>query len=324
MAAQRGVGDLNEQSMQILLDFLSSSSSSDDDDYLLSEKRIIPKIQNFSENEFKCTFQVCRRTAYRIIDMFENSAFCPNDQSHRERKPTSAEVYILSFLWFAGNKVCLRNVAQRFGVCPTTTYRQNDRVMNFLCDIAGNVIKFSDKENAANEFFEIAGFSKVLDCINGTFIKVRTPAHKIKSTYVNRHDIPLRTLQGICDARKRFVDAFTGIPSKIHDTRVLKLSDVHETLPGLCEGTKYHILGDGAYPIREWLIVPYKDYGNLSERQLFNKKFCATRVLRENAFGLLKEHNVDEPYNEERQEQEVLLRRLGKIKRNKLLERLFP
>lgn len=48
-----------------------------------------------------------------------------------------------------------------------------------------------------------------------------------------------------------------------HDARVLKLSDVHEALPGLCEGNKYHILGDGACPIREWLIVPYKDYGNV-------------------------------------------------------------
>jgi len=196
---------------------------------------------------------------------------------------------------------------------------------------------------------------------------VRTPAHKIKSTYVNRHDIPSITLQGICDARKRFVDTFTGIPSKIHDARVLKLSDIHAELPGICEGNKYHILGDEAYAIREWLIVPYKDYGNLSERQkIFNKKFCATRVSIENAFGLLKgrfrqlmeldmhnvdkiskfiisccvlhnmcidnnddfdfsidqECNVDEPYKEAG-EQEALLRRLGEIKRNELMEGLF-
>lgn len=208
----------------------------------------------------------------------------------------------------------------------------------------------------------------MLGCIDGTFIKVRTPAHKIKSTYVNRHDIPSMTLQGICDARKRFVDVFSGIPSKIHDARVLKLSDVYEALPGICEGNKYHILGDAAYPTREWLIVPYKDYGNLSEKQkMFNKKFCAARVKIENTFGLLKgrfrqlieidmhsvdkiskfiisccvlhnlcidnnddfnfpielEYNVDEPYNEIREEQEAL-RRLGEIKRNELLEIMFP
>jgi len=59
-----GVCHLNEQMMQVL-DFLSSSSSSDDDDYLLSERRIIPKIpnflkvvHNFSDNEvsFYCFF----------------------------------------------------------------------------------------------------------------------------------------------------------------------------------------------------------------------------------------------------------------------------
>ncbi|XP_025162269.1 putative nuclease HARBI1 isoform X2 [Harpegnathos saltator] len=197
-------------------------------------------------------------------------------------------------------------------------------MMDFLCDIAGNVIKFSDKENTANEFLQIAGFPKVLGCIDGTFIKVRTPAHKIKSTYVNRHDIPSITLQGICDARKRFIDTFTGIPSKIHDARVLKLSDICDKLPGICEGGKYHILGDGAYPIREWLIIPFKDYGNLSAKdKQFNKMLSATRVLIENAFGLLKENNED--YNNEgRGQQEALLRRLGEIKRNQLMNVLFP
>jgi len=32
---------------------------------------------------------------------------------------------------------------------------------------------------------KIAGFPKVLGCIDGTFIKIPTPIHKIKSTYVN-------------------------------------------------------------------------------------------------------------------------------------------
>lgn len=214
---------------------------------------------------------------------------------------------------------------------------------------------------------QIAGFPKVLGCIDGTFIKVRTPAHKIKSTYVNRHDIPSITLQGICDGRKRFIDTFTGIPSKIHDARVLKLSDICDELPRICEDGKYHILGDGAYPIREWLIIPFKDYGNLSAKEKqFNKMLSATRVLIENAFGLLKGrfrqlievdlrtvdkiskfiisccvlHNLcidnndadidivienNEDYiNEGRDEQEALLRRLGEIKRNQLMNVLFP
>ncbi|XP_025153588.1 putative nuclease HARBI1 isoform X1 [Harpegnathos saltator] len=275
---------LNEQTYVIISDFLSSSSSSDEDEYFLrNPRRIVPKMKNFlqivhqySNHDFKSHFRVSRATAYDIINNFENSTFYSGDTSHEGIKPSSAESHVLSFLWFAGNKVCLRDVAQRFGVCATTIFRQNKRMMDFLCDIAGNVIKFSDKENTANEFLQIAGFPKVLGCIDGTFIKVRTPAHKIKSTYVNRHDIPSITLQGICDARKRFIDTFTGIPSKIHDARVLKLSDICDELPGICEAGKYHILGDGAYPIREWLIIPFKDYGNLSAK---DKQFkCCLRL----------------------------------------------
>jgi hypothetical protein len=129
-------------------------------------------------------------------------------------------------------------------------------------------------------------------------------------------------------------------------------------------------LGDAAYSIREWLLIPYRDYGNLSDKQRqFNKQFCATRVLIENAFGLLKSrfrqlteldlHSVDkiskfiisccvlhnlcidnnddficddidneldnqEPNAEDGREQETLLRRLGEIKRDHLLNIFFP
>lgn len=40
-------------------------------------------------------------------------------------------------------------------------------------------------------------------------------------------------------------------------------------------------------------------------------------------FPIEAEHNVNEPYNEGRGKQEALLRRLGEIKRNELLERYF-
>lgn len=128
----------------------------------------------------------------------------------------------------------------------------------------------------------------MLGCIDGTFIPLRTPAHKIKSTYVNRHDQPSLTLQGICDSRRRFLDVFTGVPSKIHDARVFKLSFISKNLPNIC-GNKWHILGDAAYPLKTWLLTPYRDYGNLTaEQKKFNEKFCQTRVKIENSFGLLK------------------------------------
>lgn len=106
--------------------------------------------------------------------------------------------------------------------------------------------------------------------------------------YVNRHHYPSLTLQGICDNRKRFLDCSTGAPSKIHDSRIFRLSTISKKLPQLCAG-KYHILGDAAYPSREFLMTPIRDYGSLdASDKAFNTKLSSTRVLIENAFGELK------------------------------------
>lgn len=87
---------------------------------------------------------------------------------------------------------------------------------------------------------------------------------------------------------KRFVDVFTGTPGKIHDAKVFTLSNLSKDLPSKYN-KRYHLIGDGAYSIQEWLLITYKDYGRLTEVQKdFNKRFSASRVLIKNAFGLLK------------------------------------
>lgn len=95
-------------------------------------------------------------------------------------------------------------------------------------------------------------------------------------------------MQGICDDKKRFLDVFTGVSGKVHDSRVYSLSFISKRIPLIC-GETYHLLGDAAYPLSPYLITPYRDYGNLTRRQVnFNYKFSKTRVLIENCFGLLK------------------------------------
>lgn len=136
---------------------------------------------------------------------------------------------------------------------------------------------------------QASGFPGVIGCIDGTYIPIRTPAHKIKSTYVNRHDSTSITLQGICNANKEFLDVFVGCPSKIHDSRVFKLSFIYNDLPTHCD-KKWHLLGDAAYPLCDWLLTPYRDYGNLTPQQrFFNRTHSCCRVSIENTFGILKQ-----------------------------------
>nr|CAI5853245.1 unnamed protein product [Callosobruchus analis] len=75
----------------------------------------------------------------------------------------------------------------------------------------------------------------------------------------------------------------------MHNSRVFGLSCISREIPEICGKIIYHLLEDSAYCVREYLVTPYRDYGLLTDQQKkSNRIFSATRVLIENAFGLLK------------------------------------
>lgn len=94
----------------------------------------------------------------------------------------------------------------------------------------------------------------------------------------------------MCNHKARFTHCFAGHPGSVHDQRVFRLSELQEWLgdpekfPDDC-----HILGDAAYKLHQNVIVPYRDNGHLTPRQI-NFNFChsSARIAIERAFGLLK------------------------------------
>lgn len=137
-------------------------------------------------------------------------------------------------------------------------------------------------------FFQINPFDGVIGCIDGTFIPIMKPEYVMRSTWVNRHDLPSMTLQAICDSKRRFIDVFTGPPSRMHDARVYTWSRIDRELQLRC-GERFHIVGDGAYQLERWLLTPFRDLGHLTEQQRqYNTALSQTRILIENAFGILK------------------------------------
>ncbi|KAM7303821.1 protein ALP1-like [Ixodes scapularis] len=96
-------------------------------------------------------------------------------------------------------------------------------------------------------------------------------------------------MQAICDSDRKFLDVFLGHTGKTHDVQAFRRSFVLDDLPQICEGDKYHILGDAAYPLREYLLTQFRNYGKLVPDEVnYNLKLSQTRVRIENAFGLLK------------------------------------
>jgi len=94
-------------------------------------------------------------------------------------------------------------------------------------------------------------------------------------------------LQGIADAKYKFIDVFVGWLGSSHDARVWRESPVG---CGLAEDNirGIHLLGDSAYPLHSYLITSSR--GHLTRRQTnYNTKLSSKRIVIEQAFELLKE-----------------------------------
>jgi len=83
----------------------------------------------------------------------------------------------------------------------------------------------------------------------------------------------------------------TGNVGSVHDSRVFRTSSLQQVLESV-DGrlpAQYHLLGDSAYPLRDYLLVPFRDNGHLSRTEVkFNVAHSKTRCDVERAIGLLK------------------------------------
>lgn len=71
--------------------------------------------------------------------------------------------------------------------------------------------------------------------------------------------------------------------------RVFRLSNVRNLCTDVHFPYNSHILGDAAYGITKHIMIPFKDNGHLSERQInFNKRLSSARMIVERSLALLK------------------------------------
>ncbi|KAL1472499.1 hypothetical protein MTO96_022953 [Rhipicephalus appendiculatus] len=251
----------------LLLESISSSESEDE--------MIIATIQEHRRERSK-------------VDNFVADVVASYDDEEK-----SAEEHILAFLWYAGNKATFRSVAQLFGMAESTLHGVVDRVEDFLEAVAPLYLKMprteEEKQQTSACFEAVSGFPNVLGAMDGTHIRTRCPNKKVKASFVDRHDTPTCTLQGIRNADRLFLDAFCGPSGRCHDANVFELSFVSVELPAICEAGRFHIIADAAYPLREFVMTPYRDHGHMTgEGKRFNHRLNRTRVRIENAFGVLK------------------------------------
>ena len=88
------------------------------------------------------------------------------------------------------------------------------------------------------------------------------------------------------DNKLFITDAYTGWPGSTHDARVLRNSSLFSKGEnGELTAQNKIIATDSAYPVKSWLITPFRDNG---QQRRFNIVFSSRSVTVERAIGHMK------------------------------------
>jgi len=151
--------------------------------------------------------------------------------------------------------------------------------------------KFGEEWQFANAFAAVDGSHLPIKCPNGG-------AQSMKQ-YFNFKGFYSVVLMALVDAEYRFIWASVGAPGNTHDSTLLQSTQLWRQIVG---GEKVPnvvqkigdvevpplILGDGAFPLRTFMMKPHGDAVLPDDKRYFNFRHSRARLVTEGAFGRLK------------------------------------
>lgn len=201
---------------------------------------------------------------------------------------------IYMYIWYISNTITFRQVAVLFGVCKSTAWMAVNRATHFLISIGHEFLRWhqgSEFQTIAEQFELKAGIPGVIGAIDGTHIIIKAPQNS-RVCYYDRNKNFSIAMQAVVAPDKRFIDITCGEPGSLHDSRVLRRSKLyHNVQENYEEMFPNHtfLIGDSAYPASQWIVPSFRSHELVSEHhERFNKMHSNTRIVVENAFGLLK------------------------------------
>lgn len=186
----------------------------------------------------------------------------------------------------------MRELAHIFNLSKSTVHAVVMRVLDALQELKPRVICWPNAERQkeiSREVENICGLRGVVGFLDGTHIRLSSALNGERDFY-NRKGFPSIQVQAVVDHQMKFTNIYAGWPGCVHDARVLRNSTLYtEAEAGNLVLVDHYILADSAYPLRNWLITPFKNLGNLTPQQVrFNKRLSSARQAVERAFGHLK------------------------------------
>lgn len=139
------------------------------------------------------------------------------------------------------------------------------------------------------KFYNIAKLANVCGAIDGTHVNV-VPPKDVEDSFVNRHRRHSLNVCAVAGPSYEFYHINTRHAGRAHDSGVLMATGLWTTFEG---GFRPFLgavlLGDSAYPLRDWLMTPFRSTVAMTPAMSkYQNAHTKTRAVVERAFGVLK------------------------------------
>ncbi|KAI8553420.1 hypothetical protein RHMOL_Rhmol05G0014400 [Rhododendron molle] len=248
---------------------------------------------DFPESEFRRAFKMSKST-FEFICSELDPVINKKDTMLRQAIPVRQRVAVC--IWRLATGEPLRLVSKKFGLGISTCHKLVLEVCGAIKSVMmSKFLNWPDEERMTRvkrEFELVSGIPNVGGSIYTTHVpiiapKVNGPAYFNKRhTERNQKTSYSITVQGVVDSKGVFTDVCIGWPGSMSDDKVLEKSALSQRASrGLLKDV--WIVGNGGYPLMDWVLVPYAQQ-NLWTQRVFNEKAGEVERVAKEAFSRLK------------------------------------
>ncbi|XP_031789426.1 protein ALP1-like isoform X1 [Nasonia vitripennis] len=228
----------------------------------------------------------------------------PQLTKRSKRRALTPEMRLAAVLNFLAHGNSIQKSAWMFLIGRSTMYRLVTEVCTAICNVLEEkYVSFPSQDDLsviANMYWRIWHMPNCFGAIDGKHIRVKAPPNS-GSYFFNYKKHFSIVLMGLSDAFCRFIWVNIGDFGSSNDAGIFQRSDLRQALDNeeidipaptylprtdvLCP---YFIIGDGAFPLKNYLMKPYTRANNLThEEKIVNYRLSRARLTIERAFGIL-------------------------------------
>lgn len=264
---------------------------SDDEEQVRRRPRFLQersnKFDDLDDVDFATRFRLSKRSALQVLDLIDNRLEFPAGEKNSSVSPINQLLLCLRYYATGSTQLSAGDFS---GVSQPTACRIIHRVSNAIASLRPDHIYMprtpAEISSTQRDFYNIARFPKVIGALDCTHVRIISPGGDNPEYYRNRKKYFSINTQAICNAHCEILDLVARWPGSSNDVTIFDQCRQR----GLLHNRHYGdviIVGDGAYPNREYLMTPLPE-PRLVEEIRYNESQIRTRNPIERTFGIWK------------------------------------